>query len=568
MAYTAFCDEKQEYLNRVTPQGTAESIPHIPEKNYGDTYTTKLLNSDAIQERLDIMRAKAEISAIPFNEEMAKGHLIAQIAGDMTKEAKMEYDQFIPAKNPEKLMEDLIGFYKKMTGEDLKEACYKPENEQKIKKLTGRDDITGLSEIERAAALTAVQKTTTLMESADLRNTNTLAQYHIVTVENKSANPLGFHASRIAALPEEAQEKIKPHADKLLPVTHDGALWHEMTHTLGTDNETFCEGFRFLKTLKEYKEPALLLPDFNARLYNNLYTLNTIRKDAVAGERTLEGNFTYLMPKMMKHLMENADSLGKDLKSMSDAEIMKKTMQIATDCSYDKKTEEAFRSLSKNCEDEKALAKMMLTVYKNGEKNPKTADVYPLAKDMFDLAKMLDSKITPEAFFKPENFSSQSRNIGKEKRKEQDIVLSGEEKKHYQELYNKIKEERPNVTGKDFDILFAEAIVKDAWAQKAKEEAKLEDPKQAASVLFDKDKSAEMTKRINTGMAHARNAARIAKEYGPDFEKRRTDKSKAPATAAKESGKPRKTSLMNALNAQKEARLSRQIASAKKVNTH
>ena len=32
MAYTAFCDEKQEYLNRVTPQGTAESIPHIPEK--------------------------------------------------------------------------------------------------------------------------------------------------------------------------------------------------------------------------------------------------------------------------------------------------------------------------------------------------------------------------------------------------------------------------------------------------------------------------------------------------------------------------------------------------------
>ncbi|MBR1778360.1 MAG: hypothetical protein IJ752_07245 [Alphaproteobacteria bacterium] len=61
MSYAEFYNEQQEYLNRVSPQGTEESIPHIQEKYYGDTYTTKVLNSDAIQEQLDIMRAEAEV---------------------------------------------------------------------------------------------------------------------------------------------------------------------------------------------------------------------------------------------------------------------------------------------------------------------------------------------------------------------------------------------------------------------------------------------------------------------------------------------------------------------------
>ncbi|MBR1778361.1 MAG: hypothetical protein IJ752_07250 [Alphaproteobacteria bacterium] len=433
-------------------------------------------------------------------------------------------------------MGNLSSFYSQMTGKKLKEECHKPENEEKIKRLLGRDDIEHLSEIERAAALTAVQKISYMMEeNIDLRNTNTLAQYHIVAVENKAANPLGFHASRISSLPEETQEQIRPHADKLLSVTHDGALWHEMTHTLGTDNESICEGFRFLKTLQKYKEPALLLPDFNARLYNNLFTLNTIRKDAVAGNRTLDGNFTYLMPGMIKYMMDNADSLGKELEGKSDAEIMAETQRIVKECSYPKETEKAFRNLVKNCEDEKALADKLRTVYENGADNPETGAVYPLVSDMFDVAKKLDSQATPETFFKPGNFAAQARNTGKEASKEeQNINLSEEEKKHYQELYDTLREQNPDKTGKEFDALFAQAIVTDAWAQKAKEEAKLDDQQQAAAILFDRKKSAEMTQNINALMNRARNAADIVKKYGLEFNKRH-EKMKAAKSAAKES---------------------------------
>ena len=576
MTYAAFYNDQTEYMNRVTPQGTKESIPHIPletpyEHDYGENYTTKLLNSDALQERLDILRAKAETLGTPFNEKKAKGQIISKIAGDLTNEAKIEYDHFIPVKgDPEQFMGIISVFYKDMTGKDLKKACHEPENEEKIKKVLNRDDLKGLSEIERAAALTAFQKTFSSMETIDLRNTNTLAQYHIVTIENKSANPLGFYASRIESLPQETQERIKPHADKMLPATHDGALWHEMTHTLGTDNESICEGFRYLKTLKKYGEPALLLPEFNARLYNNMDTLKTICKDVHADRTSGDGNFTYFMPKMMKYMVDHANELGEELKGMSDAEIMKKTQQIVKDCSYGNETEKALRNLLKECKVEpkeklpEELAKTMLTVYNNGEKDPKTAAVYPLAKDMFEVAKLLDPKVTPETFFKPENFTVQARNIGKEERKTENVVLSEKEKKHYQNLYNEVKKENPNATKRDFDMLFAEAIVKDAWARKAKEEAKLEDPKQAASILFDKEKTAEMTKTINTYMKHARNAARIVKEYGPDFDRRFADKMKAPATAAKESSSPQKKSLMKTLLDKKKAQDSQKIAKVQK----
>lgn len=432
MTYAFFQEEQKKYLETVTPQGNAESIPLIPEIFYGDSYTVKLLNSDSIQEQIDLKRAEAEISGQPFDENKEKGRLIRGICGDLTKEAKLEYDKYIPAKNPEALLKNLTKFYHDMTGKDLTAACNEPDGQEKIKKLLGKDDLSGVSSVEKAAALTSVQKSYSMLEFQDLRNTNTSAGYHIITVENKAANPLGFYMSRIASLPKEAQTELSPYADKLLAVTHDGAAWHEMTHALGTDDETKCEGFRFLKTLKEYREPTLIVPDINARLFNNLCTLETIRQDARKDQKTLNGNFRYIMPKMMKYIMENASELTGETQTMTDAQVMEKTKRLAARCGYDEKTEDAFRSLAKTCDSPEALATALRQVYKNGPDHQETKTLYPLVNDFIETAHYLNPSVPKDQiaaeFFVPKNFKSQSRNIGKIEIKEQNIVLSTEEK--------------------------------------------------------------------------------------------------------------------------------------------
>ena len=523
MTYAFFQEEQKKYLETVTPQGNAESIPLIPEIFYGDSYTVKLLNSDSIQEQIDLKRAEAEISGQPFDENKEKGRLIRGICGDLTKEAKLEYDKYIPAKNPEALLKNLTKFYHDMTGKDLTAACNEPDGQEKIKKLLGKDDLSGVSSVEKAAALTSVQKSYSMLEFQDLRNTNTSAGYHIITVENKAANPLGFYMSRIASLPKEAQTELSPYADKLLAVTHDGAAWHEMTHALGTDDETKCEGFRFLKTLKEYREPTLIVPDINARLFNNLCTLETIRQDARKDQKTLNGNFRYIMPKMMKYIMENASELTGETQTMTDAQVMEKTKRLAARCGYDEKTEDAFRSLAKTCDSPEALATALRQVYKNGPDHQETKTLYPLVNDFIETARYLNPSVSKDQiaaeFFVPKNFKSQSRNIGKIEIKEQNIVLSTEEKKHYQQLYDQVKKEHPDVKGKDFDRLFAQTIVKDAWAQKAAAEARMEDPLQAKEILFSKEKAAQYTDQINSLLLRSRNAAGIVRNYGKEFAK-------------------------------------------------
>lgn len=523
MTYAFFQKEQKEYLETVTPQERPDSIPHIPEIFYGSDYTVKLLDSDGIQEQLDLSRAAAEIEGRPFDENKEKGRLIREVTGDLTKEAKLEYDKFIPAKDPDTLLKNLGGFYQQMTGQNLTEACETPDGQEKIKALLGRDNLEGVSDIEKAAALTSMQKSYSMLEFQDLRNTNTSANYHIITVENKAANPLGFHMSRIALLPPETQEKLTAHADKLLPVTHDGAAWHEMTHALGTDDESKCEGFRFLKTLKEYQEPVLILPDINARLYNNLCTLETIRKDAREGKKTLNGNFRYIMPKMMKHIIDNADSLTADARNMSDAQVMEKTKEIVKECAYDEKTETAFRDMAKTCDSPQALAQALRDVYKNGPENPQTGTLYPLVNDFIETAHALNPSIPaedlPARFFAAENFKSQSRNIGKVKIEQQEIILSDDEKKHYQELYDQIKWENPSAEGKKLDVLFAQAVVKDGWRQKASLETEMETPATAKNILFNQDKAAEYSGKINAALLRSRNASGIVKTYGAEFAK-------------------------------------------------
>lgn len=562
MTYAAFQKSQKSYLEAVTPQGTADSIPLLPEKYYGDSFTVRLLDSDGIQERLDMMRAEAGIDGRPFDEMREKGKIIREITGDLTREARLEYDKFIPAQNPEKLLKDLSGFYAAMTGRPLAEACRTPEGEADIKKLLGRDSLDGVSDLEKAAALTSVQKSRTMLEMQDLRNTNTSAGYHIITVENKAANPLGFYMSRIDRLPEEKKEKLAACADRLLPVTHDGGAWHEMTHALGTDDESKCEGFRFLKTLKEYREPALVYPDINARLYNNLNTLETIRKDARKGETTLNGNFRYIMPKMMLHIMENADILTAETRNMTDAQVMKKNREIVDSCAYGAETEKAFRRFARECETPEALAAALRGVYKNGPENPETGALYPLVNDFIQAAHHLNPSVPleemPDRFFAAENFMSQSRDIGKaEIREAARPELTADEKKRCQELYDTVCLENPQVSGSELDKLFARAIVRDAWQQKAAVEADLENPAKAKDILFSREKAAEYTDRINGSLVRSRNAAGIVRTYGAEFEKgvyrapAATDRKKVPLqtqlTRAERRGKRTKAPLQTQL---------------------
>lgn len=566
MTYAAFQKSQKSYLEAVTPQGTAASIPLIPEKYYGDSFTVRLLDSDGIQERLDMMRAEAEIDGQPFDERREKGKIIREITGDLTKEARLEYDQFIPAQNSEKLFKDLSGFYAEMTGgRPLAEACRTPEGEADIRKLLGRGDLEGVSDLEKAAALTAMQKSRTMLEMQNLRNTNTSAGYHIITVENKAANPLGFHMSRIDRLPEEKKAKLAACADRLLPVTHDGGAWHEMTHALGTDDESKCEGFRFLKTLKEYEEPALVYPDINARLYNNLNTLETIRKDARKGERTLNGNFRYIMPKMMLHIMENADTLTAETRSMTDAQVMKKNVEIVDACAYSAETENAFRRFAAECETPEALAAGLRNVYKNGPENPETGALYPLVDDFVRAAHHLNPSVPleemPDQFFAAENFMSQSRDIGKVEITEVTRPeLTAEEKKRCQELYDTVRLENPKASDRERDKLFARAIVQDEWRRKAVAEADLENPARAKDILFNREKAAEYTDRINGCLLRSRNAAGIIRTYGAEFEKgayrtpAATDRKKVPLQTqliqAEQRGKPAPGRKKNPLQTQ------------------
>ncbi len=525
MTYAAFQKSQKNYLETVTPQGTADSIPLIPEKYYGDSFTVRLLDSDGIQERLDMMRAEAGIDGRPFDEGREKGRIIREITGDLIKEARLEYDKFIPAQNPEKLFDDLSRFYEDMTGgRRLAEACSSPEGEADIKRLLGRSSLEGVSELEKAAALTSVQKSRSILEAQDLRNTNTAAGYHIITVENKAANPLGFHMSRIDRLPEDKKARLAACADRLLPVTHDGGAWHEMTHALGTDDESKCEGFRFLKTLKEYEDPALVYPDINARLYNNLSTLETIRKDVRKGRTTLNGNFRYIMPKMMLHIMENADTLAAETRSMTDAQVMQRNMEIVDKCACSAETEKAFRRFAGECETPEALAAALRGVYKNGPENPETGALYPLVDDFVRAAHHLNPSVPleemPDRFFAAENFVSQSRDIGKAAIRETDKPeLTADEKKRCQELYDAVRLENPKASGKELDRLFARAIVRDEWQQKAAAEADLENPARAKDILFNREKAAEYTDRINGSLFRSRNAAGIVRTYGAEFEK-------------------------------------------------
>ena len=146
-----------------------------------------------------------------------------------------------------------------------------------------------------------------------------------------------------------------------------------------------------------------------------------------------------------------------------------------------------------------------------------------MVNDFIETARYLNPSVSKDQiaaeFFVPKNFKSQSRNIGKIEIKEQNIVLSTEEKKHYQQLYDQVKKEHPDVKGKDFDRLFAQTIVKDAWAQKAAAEARMEDPLQAKEILFSKEKAAQYTDQINSLLLRSRNAAGIVRNYGKEFAK-------------------------------------------------
>lgn len=490
MTYADFRSRQERYLERVTPRGGTDAIDLIPEKDYGGDFTVKLLDSDGIQESLDVARAKAEAQGRPFDEGREKGRLIGEVAGDLTREAKLEYDKFVPAENPDKLLAGLSGFYAEMTGGgDLAADCRTEAGRRDIARLLGKDDLSGVSEVEAAAALAAVTKTRVLPEYLDLNNTNTMAAYHLIVVENKSANPYGFYKSRLENMPEETKKRLLPLADKLMPVTHDGGAWHEMTHALGTDDESKCEGFRFLKTLKEYQEPALILPDVNARLYNNLSTLETIRKDARKGETTLNGNFRYIMPAMLIYTVENAADLA-----------------------------------AETCDSPEALALKMQEAYKNGANHPETGAVYALANDFVRAAHLLNPSIPAdrlvETVFAPENFSSQSRNAGKEKiEAKTDFVLSPAEKKRCQALYAEIRQNDPSLSATEVNKAFAVAVVKDAWREKREVEAELEDPKKARHILFDAQECLSRTKQINACLMRSRNAALIARTYAAEFER-------------------------------------------------
>ena len=107
MTYADFRSGQERYLERVTPRGGTDAIDLIPEKDYGGDFTVKLLDSDGIQESLDVARAKAEAQGRPFDESKEKGRLIGEVAGDLTREARLEYDKFVPAENPDKLLAGL-----------------------------------------------------------------------------------------------------------------------------------------------------------------------------------------------------------------------------------------------------------------------------------------------------------------------------------------------------------------------------------------------------------------------------------------------------------------------------
>lgn len=549
MTYKTFHLGMNAYTQTVSAGGSSP-IARL-EHDFGDGII-RLLNSDEIQQKLDEKQALAAISGTVFDAKKEKGKLIARTVGDLSKEARLEYgnavQQYAVMSSEEKkaFMAQIAGFYQFMTGKDAYAGTGGEQETEMIRKVMGTDDISNLSEEEKVLAVTVMQKTQWKLENQDLRNTDAMESYHAFTVENKSANPLGFYKSRIETLPEETKRKLQDKAHMLLPVTHNGGAWHEMTHCLGTEDERKCEGFRFLKILETYKDPELLYPDINARMAITLNIMDTIRKEEISGNRTLSGNFKYVMPGMLLNVLENAASLEKKVSTAkSEQGIMNETLKLVEKTAYPPETEKEFRAMAKECPTTEAFAQRLKEIHQKKE----PATLYTLVNDCVKVAQKLNPEATAETLFLPENMTSKARNAGKvDISASGDIRLDAQEIRFYQDIYSKCREENPAKKGEDFDRILAVEIVKANWQKKEAVEQTMENPKTAKDILFNPDNAAKATAEINRCLECSHQAANIVRQYSPRFEKGyEQDKSGILMKQPVSKNKEKKTGLMKQL---------------------
>ena len=532
MTYKSFSSDINGYT-----QDISSKIPN-PE-HQEETYLNKpihLLDSDNIQMNLDLIRAENGVSGKPFDEAAEKRKLIAQTVGNLTEEASAEFKKFqknyqaMDDAGKKGMLDNCAAFY-----EHGMKAGNPFENiktqEDFLKDVTGENDLSKLSDAEKVIALTAGQKTMWRMEIQNLRNTD--YTYNFFVVENKSANPLGYYKSRIDSLPEETRKTLKEnHADKLMDATHYGAAYHEMTHALGTEDERKCESFRFLKTLQKF-DPELLYPDVNARLGVIVNVLETIRREEIANNRTPAGNFTYLMPNLLLNVLENSEALKKKAASASsEKDIMAQAKGLVSEASYAEEAKKDFREMAKECKTPEAFAKKLQEIYKS--QKPET--IYKILDDCVkvqlfitnsrdDFEKKAGNQEIKEAIagkmFSIEKLKSpESRNIGKEDVSKVGLgSLTKEEKAFYKNVYQTCRDKNPDVSGKQFDVLFAKEIVRANWDKKAGLEAQLENPAKAKEILFNEANAAKMTADINRCLAGAHHSSEIVKDYSAEFEK-------------------------------------------------
>lgn len=544
MTYKTFHSEMNAYTQAVSDGGSSP-VARL-EQNFGPG-VIRLLNSDEIQQKLDEMAATAAIGGTAFDEKKEKGKLIAGTVGDLSAEARMEYDgaakqlAAMPPEGRKAFMNQIAGFYHAMTGKDAIQSVSGAQETEMIRNVMGTNDLSKLSEEEKVLAMTVMQKTQWKLENQDLRNTDAMESYHAFTVENKSANP-----------------------------THNGGAWHEMTHCFGTQDERKCEGFRFLKTLETYKDPELLYPDINARMAITLNIMDTIRKEEISGNRTLSGNFKYVMSGMLLNVLENADTLqAKVSAAKSEQDIMNETLRLVENTAYPPETEKAFRAMAKECPTSESFAGRLKEIHQKKE----PAALYTLVNDCVNVARKLNPGATAETLFTVENMTSKARNAGKvDVAGQENVKLDKQEIRFYQDLYNKCRKENPEKTGKDFDKLLAVEIVKANWQKKEAVEQTLENPATAKNILFVPENAAAATAAINRSLICSNQAANIVKQYSAQFEKGYgRDKNNGLMKQLSSAGKEKKPGLMKQL-AQQQPPAAKQKAAPpaacrKKANT-
>lgn len=271
-----------------------------------------------------------------------------------------------------------------------------------------------------------------------------VGDYQIVHVDKKEQNPQKIYEKSLKPLPKELAEELTERHN-IPEILKEFGLYHEINHCMGTDNEKKCDTFATLKLLQKYRDPALTEMFAAGRTNSMIDITKTIHKELNSPNKSDWDNFSYIMPRTLNYLKDNAEELIKATEGKSDLELVQMASEIGEKTAYSQEERKSF---------EQALT---------GE-----LSIENLAKEtvIADIARIAGSP-SPEAFvtetllprLAPNNNKGNSQEAGSEEKPEESLRISAEEQKYVNEQLKSAQEKKPQMTEAEFRLEAAKAVI-------------------------------------------------------------------------------------------------------------